>query len=217
MTKGRDNAAESMKDVLALIRSRRQSGVLSVERFENGVFEEGEIYFQAGRPVQGFVGKLTGEAAMNHFMSWRRVYFTFSAMPPPTAATSTPSNPDNTLPSSQPPAPYPGRFTQTHPGQSGSPVTGPLSGDAGKPLPLPERTTGPLARQSGYDPATLVPHKVSAQQNVMSLSLTRLQRSVYLLVDGHRNVADIARFTGKSIPEVMQIMLDLRARNLVSM
>lgn len=215
MTKGRDNAAESMKDVFALIRSRRQSGILSVERFENGVFEEGEVHFQAGRPMQGFVGKLTGETAMHHLMSWRRVYFTFSATPP----ASTPSNPKDIPYPSQPPlsAPHSGHFTQTHSESPGSPVTGPLSGDSGKPLPTPERTTGPLARQSGYDPATLVPHKVSAQQDVMSLSLTRSQRSVYLLIDGRRCVADIARFTGKGVPEVVQIILDLRARNLVSM
>ena len=215
MTKGRDNAAESMKDVFALIRSRRQSGVLSVERFENGVFEEGEIHFQAGKPVQGFSGKLTGDAAMNHLMSWRRVYFAFLATPPSSPSSHTKDTPHHSQSSAN--VPHSGSFTQTHSGPLHSPVTGPLSGDARNPLPIPERTTGPLARQNGYEPAALIPHKVSRQQDVMSLSLTRPQRSVYLLIDGHRSVADIARFTGKGIPEVMQIILDLRARNLVNM
>lgn len=218
MTKGRDNAAESMKDVFALIRSRRQSGVLSVERFANGVFEEGEIHFQAGQPVQGFSGKLTGDVAMKHLLSWRRVYFTFSATPP-----SSPSSiPKDTPHSPHPPqsstiVPHSGGYTRTRSGPLQSPTTGPLRNDTGKSLPTSERTTGPLARQNAYEPAALVPHKVSMQQDVMSLSLTRLQRSVYLLIDGHRSVGDIARFTGKGIPEVMQIILDLRARNLVTM
>ncbi len=213
MTKGRDNAAESMKDVFALIRSRRQSGVLSVERFENGVFEEGEIHFQAGKPVQGFSGKLTGDAAMKHLLSWRRVYFAFAVTP----SSSPPSNPKDTSPPSQLSATHFGSYTQTHSDPLQSPITGPLKRDTEKSLPFSERTTGPLARQNAYDPATLVPHKVSMQQDVMSLSLTRPQRSVYLLIDGHRSVSDIARFTGKGIPEVMQIILDLRARNLVNM
>lgn len=217
MTKGRDNTAESMKDVFALIRSRRQSGVLSVERFENGVFEEGEIHFQSGRPMQGFTGKLTGEAALNHMSNWRRVYFAFSTMP---------SSPSSEIPMHTPPPLPPSSSTfPVHPAPQTpqnfrSPdqsATEPLNDNTGKPVLPTERTTGSLARQNEYNPATLVPYKVSMQQDVMSLSLTRQQRSVYLLVDGHRSVADIARFTAKGVPEVVQIILDLRARNLVSM
>jgi len=212
MTKGRENAAESMKDVLALIRSRRQSGVLSVERFENGVFEEGEIYFQSGRPVQGFVGTLAGEVALNHLLSWRRVYFAFT----PTSTMPISSNAQDTSTPSQLPSPSspPVRFAPQQSRPLPSPVTEPLPGDADR-RPSQERTTGPLARQN--DVAALIPRKISMQYDVMSLSLTRLQRSVYLLIDGRRNVADLARFTGKGIPEVVQIIVDLRARNLVSM
>lgn len=213
MTKGRENAAESMKDVLALIRSRHQSGVLSVERFENGVFEEGEIHFQSGRPVQGFVGTLTGDVALNHLLSWRRVYFAFT----PTSTTTASSSAKDTSPVSNSPLPSfpPVRFAPQHLGPSTPSVTEPLRGDTDRRLPSQKRITGPLARQN--DVATLIPRKISMYKDVMSLSLTRLQRSVYLLIDGQRTVADLARFTGKGIPEVVQIIVDLRARNLVSM
>lgn len=215
MTKGRDNAAESMKDVFALIRSRKQSGVLSVERFENGLFEEGEVHFQSGRPVQGYVGKLSGENALNHLLSWRRVYFAFSQTS--TTPTSSSVNGISSSPQASSPSLPPVRLAPHQTGPLSSPTTEPLRGEASRTSPLQERTTGPLAYSGSHEIAALVPHKLTNQQDVMSLSLTRLQRSIYLLVDGRRSVSDLARFTGKGISEVLQVLVDLRARNLIRM
>ena len=64
MIKGRDNAAESLADVLELVRMRRQSGLLSVERMQASRFEEGEIYLQAGQPTYAHTGQLLGQEAL---------------------------------------------------------------------------------------------------------------------------------------------------------
>src|SRR5436305_1468481 len=82
MIKGRDNAAESLADVLELVRMRRQSGLLSVERMQANRFEEGEIYFQAGQPTYAHTGQFLGQEALLRMISWRQVYFTFLADQP---------------------------------------------------------------------------------------------------------------------------------------
>ena len=77
MTKGRDNAAESLSDVLELVRIRRQSGSLSIERFQGGRFEEGEIYFQGGQPTYARTGNMSGQEALTWMLNWHQVFFTF--------------------------------------------------------------------------------------------------------------------------------------------
>jgi hypothetical protein len=83
MTKGRDNAAESLGDVVELVRIGRHSGLLSVERIQGGRFEEGEIYFQAGQPTYARAGQMAGQEALIWLLSWHQVYFTFLANDPP--------------------------------------------------------------------------------------------------------------------------------------
>src|SRR5947209_3050557 len=82
MTKGRDNAAESLADIVELVRLRRQSGLLSVERMQGNQFEEGEIYFHGGQPTYVRSGQLLGQEALHWMLSWRHVYFTFVATGP---------------------------------------------------------------------------------------------------------------------------------------
>ena len=162
--------------------------------------------------MQGFVGNLTGEAALHHMSSWRRVYFTFSLM------STLPSSPASKQASTTPLPPLP---SSNHPSSGSSvrlaPQSGPLPPSTPSSTGPLGTTTGPLGHQNGYDVATLVPYRLSQQADVMSLSLNRLQRSVYLLVDGQRSVADLARFTGKRIPDILQTLVELRARNLVNM
>src|SRR5437588_3720490 len=82
MIKGRDNTAESLADILELVRMRRQSGLLSVERMQASRFEEGEIYLQAGQPTYAHTDQLLGQEALLRMLNWRQIYFTFSANQP---------------------------------------------------------------------------------------------------------------------------------------
>src|SRR5579864_3411942 len=77
MTKGRDTTAESLSDILELIRVRKHNGLLSVERFLGGHFEEGEIYFQAGQPTHARTGDLAGQEALTYLIRWRQINFNF--------------------------------------------------------------------------------------------------------------------------------------------
>ncbi|HLZ56523.1 MAG TPA: DUF4388 domain-containing protein, partial [Ktedonosporobacter sp.] len=77
MTRGRDNQAARLSDILELIQARQQSGLLSVERFADGRFDEGDIYFKDGLPIYVHAGNLVGEDALAWLASWRQVYFSF--------------------------------------------------------------------------------------------------------------------------------------------
>jgi hypothetical protein len=190
MTKGRDNQAARLRDLLELIQARRQSGLLSVERFEDERFEEGNIYFEQGRPVHIRAGDLSGEEALAWLAGWKQVYFSFSK--------------GVLLPGRQALAP-PGDVA-AQPGQDVP--RGSRAGDE-------KRMVAPVSAPGGM--AGLVPQKLKHDQSVLSLPLTRPQRAIYLLVDGRRTIADLARCTRKSVLEVLRLLNELQEQRLVSL
>ena len=211
MAKGRDNAAESLSDVLELIRKRRQSGLLSVERLQGGLFEEGEIYFQAGQLVYARLGQLTSADAVAQLLSWRQVYFAFlTDQPQPSANIPSPVGiRANTAVATDP------RAVSIRPSLSNSNSS--LSSESSAPNVTPDgfsQSTSPLA---GNTPGLewLVPQKRGNDRDVLSLPLTRPQRSIYLLIDGKRTVSDLCRCTRKSFQEIERLLSELQQRGLI--
>ncbi len=196
MSKGRNDSAERMSDLFALIRTRRQSGLLSIERYENGRFEEGEISFQKGQPVDAHVGNRGGQDAISWLLMWRQVYFLFT----PDSLAST-----NIVPPASPQPPV-----QTTRPLSPLPPERPQSNANIHPLSLAPPTSN--AKSAFYN---RVPRKLVHEQNIMELPLTRPQRSLYLLIDGHRTVADLIRFTNKDVQEVYHLLTELQSRGLI--
>jgi uncharacterized protein DUF4388 len=248
MAKGRDNAAESLGEVVELIRVRRQSGLLGVERMQSGRFEEGEIYFQNGVPVFASSGQMSGQEALVWLLSWRNVYFAFSAedtrhatnipaakttgegttIPAspvtgpasagrPPASTNTVANSNRIPPPNMPPTP-PGSPTATPPrglneGATRTAAAPAQATQAPQPSYQPDSTASPSATP-GLE--WLTPQKVGGERDVLSLPLTRPQRSIYLLVDGRRTVADLSRCTRKSIQEIERLLSELQEHGLIS-
>ncbi len=200
MTKGREHLAERLSDVVSLVHVRRQTGLLSVERFENGHFEEGEIYFQDGQPILAHWGDLPHQAALSRLLSWGRVYFLFLKNVP--------------LPQDTPTSPESANFRWSPVREIASPSSARLPSLPQLPAPLPLSGPGPI-NANGSDLSVLVPHRLVFEQHVLLLPLTRIQRSMYLLIDGHRTLADLARCMQKGVPEVYRIMQELRERNFV--
>lgn len=191
--KKRHNSAERLRDVLELVHARCRNGLLSVERFEGGRFEEGEIYFEQGQPVYARQGHKTGKEALSRLIRWNQVYFAFDIDAPNPAVQSLP---------------------KTRSSQSQSYWTY---------LPSPENTSIsalPEARLIQHIPLAqieqLIPRKLVLRPDVLALPLTRLQRSIYLLVDGKRTVADLARCIGRSIHDIRQLLIELEGQGLVS-
>ncbi len=205
MMKGREHSAERLSDIVSLIRARRQTGLLSVERFENGQFEEGEIYFENGQPVLARRGNLPHAQALSRLLGWGKIYFSFTKNVAAPVGDATQAEAAN---------------FQWSPVREQSSLrnnrlasSGPLSPSPGTPDPL-------LSRRNDYhsgDITTVVPRRLVFEQNVLSLPLTRTQRSMYLLIDGHRTLADIARCTQKNVQEIYKIVQELQARNFVDL
>jgi Domain of unknown function (DUF4388) len=232
MAKGRDNAAESLGDVLELIRVRRQSGSLSVERSQAGRLEEGEIYLQNGLPVFASSGQMSGQEALVWLLGWRKVKFAFSGEAPrpasspsanttgenmkvPANTANAPTgirrptssvNPDlNMTPPSSRPTP-PRSTTMTPPWG--------LSASATRLPVFPQNPVASTPAIPGLE--WLIPQKLASDRDVLALPLTRPQRSIYLLIDGHRTVADLARCMRKSIQEIERLLSELQERGLVT-
>ena len=234
MTKGRDKVAESLSDIVQMISSRRRSGLLSLERYNAGRFEEGEIYFEKGRPAQAFFERFSGQEALATLSSWRNVYYSFTAdVPVPVVSPMSGSTP-----------PYAGteplaKLRHTTGSVNEFPPTSPLRQPSqqrtptGPQLPIRHTSSPNLPpqegitreRTTGYNPASgsgdnwgfaaLVPHRLSNEQNVLSLPLSRPQRSIYLLVDGARTVADLVRCTGKPMQDVERLLMELKQQGLI--
>ncbi len=207
MAKGRDDSAERMSDLFALLRTRRQSGLLSVERYENGRFEEGEVTFQKGQPVDAQTGSRAGQNAVSYLLTWRHVDFSFTpeAMLPSSPAPSRLPNPPTPIPS-----PSTERPINT---------TGPLSPLRQRtPLPATNLPQPPSSAQQTHTKSAFlerIPRKLANEQNVMDMALTRPQRSLYLLIDGRRTVADLIRFTHRDEQEIFRLLTELQARSLI--
>lgn len=211
MTKGRDNLAETLNDVLELVRVRRQTGLLSIEHLRDGRYEEGEVYVQAGWPVYAQLGQLSGQEALVRLLNWRQIYFAFfpeAARPTANIATASGVN-GAPAASSSISTLTPPRF----PAVSGntSSRTAEASAREGRSTPVqsvPQLESGTPGLE------WLVPRKIG-DHDVMALPLTRPQRSMYLLIDGRRSIADIARCTRKSMQEVERLLSELRERGLI--
>ena len=230
MIQSRDNAAESLADVLELVRMRRQSGLLSVERTQANRFEEGEIYFQAGQPTYAHTGQLLGQEALHRMLGWRQIYFTFLADQRrpvaniPSAFSNTPVA-ANSPP--LPPGPNPSLLNTNRniPAISLPPPTSPrppqvnVNRITGESSELDNRYMQNTFDSNASAPGLewLAPRKRGNDRDVLSLPLTRPQRSIYMLVDGHRTVADLSRCIRKSVPEVERLLSELQERGLISM
>jgi hypothetical protein len=242
MAKGRENAAESLGDVLEVIRARRQSGLLSVERMQAGRFEEGEIYFQNGLPVFASSGQMSGQEALVWLLSWHNVHFAFSSEAPRNAAnipaaktaaegTAIPTNPVSGPASARRSVASPNPVLNAN--RTSSPnidATPPRSPTATPPGGLNEGATqAPAAPAQPPHPqiptsnsiATpglewLTPQKVGGDRDVLTLPLTRPQRSIYLLIDGRRTLADLSRCTRKSVQEIERLLSELQEHGLIA-
>lgn len=228
MTKGRDNGADSLSDLLELVRTRRQSGSLSVERYHAGSFEEGEIYFQGGQPTFAHTGQLSGQDALSWMLSWHQVYFNFNVEEPRTPAaisSAVSSNSSNAVAAKAQSSPLSTKLSQANTNTSTPPTsTRPpqvnvgireVARGAGE-SDNTNKATGLNASPTTPGLEWLVPQKLGGERDVLSLPLTRPQRSIYLLIDGRRTISDLTRCTRKSVQEIERLLTELREQGLIS-
>jgi len=194
--------AENLRDILELARSRRLNGIMTIEHKQAGKVEDGEVFFQTGQPVQARIGRLVGQDALNWIMRWQNI--TYSIVTDESLQSIVTPNINNQNITSSTPVPAylpPNELSSPRPVAAQAQVNGKSS--------LLNTTSIP-----GIE--WLVPQKRGIEREVLSLPLTRRQRFIYFLVDGHRTVADLARCTGKNTPEIELILSELQEQGLIA-
>jgi hypothetical protein len=178
--------AESVNHVLYLARMRRLSGRLMISQQSGSRIQEGEMYLQVGQPAFARCESMVGQEALHTLLSWRNVQYTFQLEEPGMTPLTLPSR--NVEDTSPSPA---------------SPESGRVSNSGSDASSAP-------------DLEWLRPQKRDVGRDVLSLPLTRIQRHIYFLVDGHRTVSDLSRCTGKSIQGIELVLRELQTQGLVT-
>lgn len=219
MARSGDMTAEDIGSILEAAHTYQRSGMLRAECSEGKVREEGELYLLVGRPIYARTGTLFGPEALNRLLSWRNVSYSFTSDEPRPMA-----NLAATARWSADTAPFPYTPPLSRPAASPSPR--PITERLTTPPPFPALTPPARSPVGGREPLPpqkdmpgmerLVPRRNGPEQNPLSLPLTRRQRLIYLLVDGQRSVADIARTTNKGTLEVRLILGELQEQGLVA-
>ncbi|MGZ3609122.1 MAG: hypothetical protein ACXWPS_02500 [Ktedonobacteraceae bacterium] len=194
--------AENLRDVLELARSRRLNGIMTIEHKQAGKVEEGEVFFQTGQPVQARIGRLVGQDALNWIMRWQNI--TYSIGTDESLQSIAISNVSNRNITSSAPVP-------TYVSPNGLSSTGSVAAQA-----QVNAKSSLLNNTSIPGIEWLVPQKRGIEREVLSLPLTRRQRFIYFLVDGHRTVSDLARCTGKNTQEIELILSELQEQGLIA-
>ncbi|HEY1352883.1 MAG TPA: DUF4388 domain-containing protein [Ktedonobacteraceae bacterium] len=185
--KGKKREAESLGDLLSTLYIQQQSGLLTVESYQQGHWERGELYILTGQPIYARLEKIGGQEALKRLLLWRSLRFAF-AMDAPRPPANLPAS-VGALPASIPVQP-----------------------------PVAPRVTTNLQASVVRPPrGELIPHKLGASPQTRALPLTHRQRIIYLLINGQRTIADLSRTSGKTVPEVEEILQALQYHGLIRM
>lgn len=198
----RETMTDSLADIIHIIRLGGKSGTLTVERGEAKTLEEGFIAFADGRILEVKAGQSSGQQAFNYLNTWTACRFSFIDY-------ATPDVP-----------------------MSYQPVSFPRSGEKflqkdGSMSAMERMTTAPLAQQNndmyrgneGSVAAFSLPSRSRAGdvalQQPERVHLSRLQKRLLLLINGQRNLNELARLIIRSPEETQQLLRELERSGFV--
>lgn len=185
----RETVTDRLADVIRVVQLARKTGLLTVERDQGGVAEEGSIMFVNGQITDASFGTLHGEVAFNRLSLWTACRYSFVPMNPRTTA------------------PLP-------PGSSSSVMTPPPVSNGNTPGLFPSDQNHFYSSASGT-----IPRRVREPDGVLAyfdhLGLSRLHRRLFLLIDGQRTVPDLAQLLGHRSDDIYQLLADLERSGLI--
>ena len=221
-----------LNNIVNMISLGRQSGILRVVRGQGQAREVGQIKFLGGEPISALLGQLTGQNALAVLLNWGECVYSFDehaaldgndpdfmadggrpsadsgAISPPSGATSgswptygyNPSGPASSWPRS-PASSRPG-FGGSQPGQHA---------DAGSNQDRSAFGSGSLRPNA----SSLIPRRSMLADHVDLLPLDRRERMILLLLDGKRQLPDLARLTRRDERDVFAVLDHLASLGLV--
>jgi hypothetical protein len=228
-----------------LLKQYRLSGLLTIRRVSDPYREAARITIDLGQPVQiqqGGREERASRSTLSRLHGWGMIYFTFQAIEPTPRlpAPQTPPSPNGNAPSAEtshatpafPPTvtrPLPRVSPETVRDQTGVYNTRP-SGEATLQPNTPPLVT-PATRHSPpeYSSTLLFDEPVprlALEMAIASLTPTgrnypiaqipRYDRTIYLLINGRRTIADLAQLTKRSVEEVCNSLYRLKQQELVA-
>ncbi len=182
-------STDRLANVIQVIQLGRKTGTLTAERDGSSGLEQGIIFFVNGQMTRARAHQLEGASAYHWLNTWSACRFTFTPSASPATTVKLPAVPPGHIPDQE------------------------MNGNAGRP-----RETSP-ARFSGTRPDTRVPLQSraleEALQSIDRASLSRAHRRLYLLIDGHRPAAELARLMGRSQSEIDALLQDLERIGII--
>ena len=204
----RETATDRLANVIQVIELGRKTGVLTVERNTGLSIEEGFIYFVRGHITHASVGQRVGLEALNRLNSWGACRFTFVSS----------TSPRNTGPHTPiPDSLSANRVKDTDPGLR---IQKPTAGQQRNPLSAPY---GMSETGTGANDATMslcrAPSSTRQLQEALliieRIGFSRAHRRLFLLINGRRHAAELARLMGRSESEVNGMLQDLERSGLI--
>lgn len=187
----RETTTSSLASLIQILQLGYRTGTLTVERHVGGELEEGYLVFANGKIVAAHAKQgVSGTSAFNYLRNWGACRFSF--LEGAASGTSPSMQSSSSLPANGSRGPL-----TTPPYRSFSVNTGPLNQGA---MHQHERPGGPLLpTRSATGEAALY--------NPSIARLTRQQRHLLMLIDGQRNLAELARLIART-PDDVQVILD---------
>ena len=199
---------DRLANVIQVIQLGRKTGTLTVERSSGNSLERGTVYFVNGLMIQASVYRLSGLAAFQWLNTWSSCRFTFT---PSDSAVTTRKLP--ALGSAQFPASEYESFHDTDTTLKIQAQAKAFPGAGTENNQIRHKDLS-LQKESGSIPNQLRSPE-DAVQHIDRMNLSRAHRRLFLLIDGHRNTADLARLMGRGQFEVVAMLQDLERADVV--
>ena len=243
MQNNRVYSAASVTDVINLLKQHRFSGILTMKRVTDPRQEEARISIEHGRPSQIRLGtreEYFTNTTLSWLTSWGAIYFVFQPaeatlqLPPPRVPTSPlPASVDPLPPSARPrlspyvTQPLPALPSLVHDQVGDYNIQQANTGTRMPTMPVSHERSGndtPPDYENGQifdEPVPTLALEMAIPlmtANGRSYSITqipRYDRTIFLLINGRRTVADLAQITKRTLNEVYTSLYRLKKQELI--
>jgi predicted transcriptional regulator len=178
-------STDRLANVIQVIQLGRKTGTLTAERDGSTGPEQGIIFFVNGQVTRARVHHLEGTAALQWLNTWSTCRFTFA---PSTSQVTTAKLPV-------------------------VPLDAMLDHETIRGAATPRGSNG-QARPDAHTPFQHGPLD-DALRAIEQAHLSRAHRRLYLLIDGHRSPAELARLMGRGQHEIDALLRDLERAGVI--
>src|SRR6266446_381226 len=234
-------SASSLSEIIRQLMIYRLTGVLMIRRAAGSRREEASLAIVQGQPVRvrwGMYEDNANESILKWMNGWGEIHFMFYAkesqrqLPPPHQEQYRPQNPQypSHLSSS---APITRPLPEVRMNGTSSPMTRiPVRGEGRQTQRIYEDAiphTNPslntvkqfseeprsVREMPGIAPEKNIPLLTKQARNYPITNLTRYDRTIFLLINDRRSIADLSQLTRRSLPEVYASLHRLRDLQLI--